>query len=321
MVYSVPLIIFMDDVSGNVSKQWNKHHMIYMSNANLPHEMIEKEFCVQFVTASPHAPPMELMKVMKESISKASDTGIIAWDCKGQEEVLLDPSEEYSHGGLRCNYFCWTCHVGGTQEYKHSEEGYNSIFSSGELQTLEGTTAEVCQQVSLAIESGAAEKLKSATASTGVQDSLTASIVEMLVNMGKKMQKHSNGKILEHKLNNCLQGNSTKDMINPLLGMKGTNIHLDTPTEVLHTILLGVVKYFWGQTVFILRKAKQLDYICQYKGGLNGKHFKSLAQVMPFLIYDIVLHTILDGWTLISELVVLIWHTQIKDMEKYLVKF
>ncbi|KIM60204.1 hypothetical protein SCLCIDRAFT_26728 [Scleroderma citrinum Foug A] len=46
MVYSVPLIIFMDDVSGNISKQWNKHHAIYMSNANLPHAMIEKEFCV-----------------------------------------------------------------------------------------------------------------------------------------------------------------------------------------------------------------------------------------------------------------------------------
>lgn len=68
MVYSVPLIIFMDDVSGNVSKQWNKHHAIYMSNANLPREMLEKEFCVRFVTSSPHAAPMELMHAMKESI-------------------------------------------------------------------------------------------------------------------------------------------------------------------------------------------------------------------------------------------------------------
>ena len=47
MVYSVPILVFMDDVSGNVSKQWNKHHVIYMSNANLPREMIEKEFCVR----------------------------------------------------------------------------------------------------------------------------------------------------------------------------------------------------------------------------------------------------------------------------------
>jgi hypothetical protein len=68
MVYAVPLIIFMDDVSGNISKQWNKHHAIYMSNANLPREMLEKEFFVRFITSSPHAAPMKLMRVMKQSV-------------------------------------------------------------------------------------------------------------------------------------------------------------------------------------------------------------------------------------------------------------
>jgi hypothetical protein len=58
----------MDDVSGNVLKQWNKHHAIYMSNANLPREMLEKEFCIHFVMPSPHAAPMELMHAMRESI-------------------------------------------------------------------------------------------------------------------------------------------------------------------------------------------------------------------------------------------------------------
>jgi hypothetical protein len=61
IVYAVPLIIFIDDVSGNVSKQWNKHHTAYMSNANLLREMLKKEFFVQFVTLSPHTAPMELM--------------------------------------------------------------------------------------------------------------------------------------------------------------------------------------------------------------------------------------------------------------------
>lgn len=68
MVYRVPLIIFMDDVSGNISKQWNKHFVIYMSNASLPREMLDQEFNVRFVTSSPHASPMELMHAMKESV-------------------------------------------------------------------------------------------------------------------------------------------------------------------------------------------------------------------------------------------------------------
>ncbi|KAG2046046.1 hypothetical protein BDR06DRAFT_1039784 [Suillus hirtellus] len=135
MVYAVPLIIFMDNVSGNISKQWNKHHAIYMSNANIPWEMLEKEFFVCFITSSPHAAPMELTVH-----SDAANPGIIAWDCKDQEEVMLIPyglfvagdnpmqAKECSHVGLNCNYFCQTCNVSSTKEYKASHKGYNSIF-------------------------------------------------------------------------------------------------------------------------------------------------------------------------------------------------
>ena len=115
------------------------------------------------------------------------------------------------------------------------------------------------------------------------------------------------------------------------------NIHQDTPTEILHTVLLGVVKYFWAQTVFILNKQKlfevfhtrlralntsglaqtdlRADYICRYSKSLIGKHFKSLAQVMAFLVYDLVSPMVLRAWTVIGSLVVLLWRTNIQDTE------
>ena len=68
MVYAVPVILFMDDVSGNITKQWNKHHVVYLSNVNLPRQMLDKEQCVRFVSSSPHATPSELMDAMKTTI-------------------------------------------------------------------------------------------------------------------------------------------------------------------------------------------------------------------------------------------------------------
>jgi hypothetical protein len=61
------------------------------------------------------------------------------------------------------------------------------------------------------------------------------------------------------------------------------------------------------------------EYICQYNGSLIGKHFKGLAQVMPFLIYDLVPQDVLRAWNIIGALVVLLWHTEIEDVEDYLV--
>ncbi|KAG2145797.1 hypothetical protein DEU56DRAFT_708851, partial [Suillus clintonianus] len=363
MVHTVPLLICMDDVSGNVSKQWNKHHAIYMSNANLPREMLEKEFFVRFVTSSPHAAPMELMRAMKDSICNAAESGIIAWDCKYEEEVFLIPyglflagdnpmqAEECSHAGLNCNYFCRTCEVGGTKDYKASAVGYSSLFTPGNLRTPENTMTEIQQQFEIVLKSGASEKLKNSVSSTGVRDSASSSILNTLVELGKKLRKRAAGTqampeaevaaVLEKEFVELLQGDKLDNVINPLLGMEaGLNMHMDTPTEILHTILLGIVKYFWGQTVFLLDKAKLMgmfqirlesvdtdglnapclnaDYVCHYKGSLIGKHFKSLAQVMPFLIYDLIPSTVLNAWTVIGELVVLVWHTNIVNTEVYL---
>ncbi|KAI0685433.1 hypothetical protein BC835DRAFT_1408832 [Cytidiella melzeri] len=312
MCYAVQVIVFIDDVSGNVSQQWNKHHVVYASNTNLSRKMIEKEFSVKFVSLSPHASPIELAKAVCDSINSAAQNGCEAWDCKCDKDVLLLPygfffggknsmqAEKCSHNGLGYNLFCQTCKVSGTKAHKTSEEGFLELFSMGKQ--LRKARPDHSQASEDAIQ-----------------------------------------KQLETELDRLLQPHSVDDWINPLLGLARVNIHKDTPTEILHTVLLGVVKYFWGQTVHIIEKAKSLAlleaqmeslavhglnlpvfvpaYICHYCGGLIGKDFKSLAQVMPFLIHDLVSQDVLDGWNVIEELVVLLWHTSIEDREVYLACF
>lgn len=67
-VYSIPVVVFMDDMSGNVSKQWNKHISVYISNAALPRERLDKEYHTHFVTTSNHAEPMEIMTGVIDSM-------------------------------------------------------------------------------------------------------------------------------------------------------------------------------------------------------------------------------------------------------------
>ncbi|KAL0569855.1 hypothetical protein V5O48_012107 [Marasmius crinis-equi] len=359
MVYGVPLIIFLDDVSANISKQWNKHHAIYMSNGLLPRQMIEKEFSTRFVTSSPHATPMELVKGLKDSIARAAEDGVETYDCKHDEECLLVPhahfwgsdnpmqAEECSHGGLKCNFFCRMCKVGGTQEQKRSDEGFLSLFEAGEERTPENTSKLIHEQLHLSALHGATDKLQKHKAATGVSDSTSASAVQAIVDLGKALYggKHPDSagmskEDIKARLDREVERVVEVHGINPVIGMPGVDIHKDTPTEILHTILLGAVKYFWGQTVYILEKNKSFatfqtrlasvdesglniprlsaEYICGYKGSLIGKHFKSLAQLMPFLIYDLVPRKVLDAWSIIGELVVLVWHTQIDDLEEYL---
>lgn len=68
MIIPVPIIRFMDDSLGNISKQWNKHHVVYISSALLPQEQVEKRSNIHFITSSPHATPMELTKGVQECL-------------------------------------------------------------------------------------------------------------------------------------------------------------------------------------------------------------------------------------------------------------
>ena len=136
-----------------------------------------------------------------------------------------------------------------------------------------------------------------------MHDTASSIIIKHLLELRKWLQKQTAGKpnlpkedvhaTLENNLKELLGGNTINDYINLLLGIPGIDIHKDTPTKILHAILLRVVKYYWGQTAFILNKAHMLgtfqvhldslakdrlgdmtldaDYIVRYKGSLIGQ--------------------------------------------------
>ncbi|OBZ79989.1 hypothetical protein A0H81_00442 [Grifola frondosa] len=137
-----PVVVFIDDVSGNSTKQWNVHYSCYMSNGGLPRAAVEKEANIRFVATSPHASPMEIIQAVCDELKR---TGTVApfkaWDIQRQQYILIRPwilfmpgdnpmqAELCSHIGLQANFFCRCCHVGGDKVYKQSNDGYPTLMN------------------------------------------------------------------------------------------------------------------------------------------------------------------------------------------------
>lgn len=60
--------IWTDDVSANITKQWNEHMNIYMSNGNIPGQLLQQEFFVHFISTSGHASCSEQLSSVMEKI-------------------------------------------------------------------------------------------------------------------------------------------------------------------------------------------------------------------------------------------------------------
>ncbi|KAF7311326.1 hypothetical protein MKEN_01034300 [Mycena kentingensis (nom. inval.)] len=303
-LYVVMIPLWADDVSGNKSKQYNKHINIYMVNSNLPGQLLQQEFFVRFVSTSPNATSPEQFAALKEQI---------------RYDVLIFPSQ--------------------TTIYLFRKGNGKQPNQAGVARTAAETTETLHEQLRLAC-FGVKAPIDKLQTATGIKDKVAQYWIEILLEKARRMKAERPSRSsadIAQELHQWLT-EQPGDKINPLLDFSGLDPHRDTPVEILHTILLGIVKYVWHMLhtswsakehdIFAIRlQSTDTDgltippiraaYMLQYRNNLIGKHFKALMQTMVFHMHQI---TSAEQFALVKAVCALgpmLWVSEIDNMEQY----
>jgi len=119
---------------------------------------------------------------------------------------------------------------------------------------------------------------------------------------------------------------------------KGFDPTRDSPVELLHTILLGIVQYAWrmshtrwkaGKKSMFTTRLHGLDwngtsthsvrpeYLTQYTNSLVGRQLKTIVQSFVFAAYDLISPDLFLVWKAVGELTALLWMPEIADPRQH----
>lgn len=117
----------------------------------------------------------------------------------------------------------------------------------------------------------------------------------------------------------------------------------DSPVELLHVVLLGVVKYWWRDAVSRLTSDQKAilktrlssfevsglsahssrlrgHTLVQYAGSLVGRDFRIILQVAPAVLRGLLPDTIYEAWLALCRMAPLLYQPKITNINDYLVR-
>ncbi|KAJ7690611.1 hypothetical protein B0H14DRAFT_2420329 [Mycena olivaceomarginata] len=342
-----------DDVSGNKSKQYNKHMNMYTGNGCLPGRLLQQEYHVHYVSTSPNASSAEQFAAFRDQVQSTEKQPVRCYNAatnRISRFIIRAPglpadnpqqSEEASHMGSNANFPCRKCHWGGTQIEKETEEKYHQCHLAGAARDAAEIRKNLEEQLRLSM-LGDPKPITEHQRATGTKDKITQHWITILLSKAKTMKAENRQRKqddIASELKTWLDA-QPGDKMNPLLDIVGLDPSQDTPVELLHTILLGVIKYIWhhlntnqwsdedrhllairlqstdltGLTVPPVRAS----YMIQYKNNLIGKHFKTLMQILAFHIHGISTPEQFALVKAAGDLGARLWVPEIDNMEEYL---
>ncbi|KAJ7738439.1 hypothetical protein B0H14DRAFT_2638483 [Mycena olivaceomarginata] len=316
-LYVVMVSPWADDVSGNKSKQYNKHMNMYTGNGCLPGRLLQQEFNIHYISTSPHASSAEQFSTFRDHVQSTEKEPIKCYNAVTKRRcrcILRTPglpadnpqqSEECCHMGSNANFPCRKCKWGGTNREKESDTVFHECHLTGVARNAREIRETLEEQLRLSM-LGDAKAVEDNQRKSGDQGQSRA---QSKSNESDHPRRKADEIAAELKTWFDAQPG---DKMNPLLDLVGLDPSQDTPVELLHTISWSTD--ISGLTVPPIRAG----YMVQYKNNLIGKHFKTLMQALAFHIHHI---STPEQFVLVKaagELGARLWVPEIDNMEDYL---
>ncbi|KAH9811918.1 hypothetical protein DFH28DRAFT_931583 [Melampsora americana] len=340
IIRHVPLTLYSDDTSGNVSKKFNKHMSIYFTLSGLPPVWSNQEYNTHFLATTNCASAPELFDKVVDDINVLGRDGFTAYDhLLGQEVmamvvVLCHLGDSPMHAEI-CNTKnpantltpCRMCDLHALRQVDKQSEGFVRDFVGIDL-------------------SGYKECLHLAH-DTLLQKELPLRDWFVTCKRTREIWHAAQNRNSKKLVDDLGRKYGLQDTLNEhfiQMVQAGFNGHLDTPVEILHVILLGVVKYLYRDTMKTIKPGKpsarkyhdlsarwrsfnrkglnmppiQPNTLLQFFQSLVGKEFRTVLQTVPFVIYDLVTDEMRHLWASLCQLGSYVFQTEISNVEIYL---
>ncbi|KAH9806620.1 hypothetical protein DFH28DRAFT_1179455, partial [Melampsora americana] len=282
IIRSVPVVLYSDDTSGNISKKWNKHMSFYFSLAGLIPKFTNQEFHIHSLCTSNIASALEQGDQIVDELNDAGSTGFRAYDCSIEQDVLVVPfilchmGDSPMHAEISNTTNpsgtltpCRICDLTVESRAEKQTETYVQHFvgighdwkpALLPLRNWSQTRAQTRRLWELTRHPKSIKQFDELSKSYGTRDSMNlpfAKEAQQLYRSNKSKPKEdqmSQQEIIRH----CerLEEQFGEHMFNPFLRLIGFDGHVDTPVESLHVVLLGVTKYMYRDVISKLSPAE-----------------------------------------------------------------
>ncbi|KAH9457090.1 hypothetical protein Pst134EA_020987 [Puccinia striiformis f. sp. tritici] len=303
---------------------------------------------------------MELAQPIVQDIQEMHEEGFPAYDCTLGEEVLIVSTvlcfladspmhAEITSTPMPANSLhpCRACDLASparkdkpTMEYVRQFFMINPDGSPGKNETRSWSKIkDMCHSIWTHSKTPRSKTTTLAMfTELGVRDSINKELLERqwAIAAKKEQASASDAQFLKDVKK---QDEVCKDLLfNPFFTLSGFDGCRDTPVELLHVFLLGVVKYMTRDFMNKLKPAQvalvmaryqsfctdalnipslQAYYMTRHFSNFVGKEFKIVLQAAPFVFFEYMSEPQRDLWRALCQLSPLVFQTHIKDMSAY----